>query len=237
MACGLLLGAAGAVYDVASSERLTVRTVEVQGNALVGREEIENAAAVLGANLFWVNHQDVESRIAQFPAIERVEVEPVLPDKVEIRVVERQPVAQWRTMGQTYLVDRDGRVLLAVPSDPANCDDSTCLAVSYDNLPIVEQIDGDPVAVGQRVDAHALAASDRLATLLPQYGVQPLAFDWSANTGLEIPTQYGWRVRFDGDRNVEQQLVALVAMRDYLARTGQAAQVIDVRFGDRPYFQ
>ena len=99
------------------------------------------------------------------------------------------------------------------------------------------QLDGQPLTPGDRVDASALATSARLSVLLPTVGVEPLAFEWSRDFGLEVPTRDGWRARFDEDGNVETQVVSLRSIRDELARTKSAAQLIDVRFGDRPYFR
>ena len=99
------------------------------------------------------------------------------------------------------------------------------------------QLDGQPLTPGDRVDAGALATSARLAALLPTVGVQPLGFEWSREIGLEVPTRDGWRARFDDVGNVEQQVASLRAVRDELARTRAAAELIDVRFRDRPYFR
>jgi hypothetical protein len=52
-----------------------------------------------------------------------------------------------------------------------------------------------------------------------------------------VPTRDGWRARFDDAGNVEQQVSTLRTIRDELARTHSPAQLIDVRFGDRPYFR
>jgi hypothetical protein len=101
----------------------------------------------------------------------------------------------------------------------------------------VAQLDGQPLMPGDRVDAMALATSARLATLLPVVGVEPLAFEWSRDFGLEVPTRDGWRARFDNGSDVEQQVASLRSVRDEIARTKATAQLIDVRFGDRPYFR
>jgi hypothetical protein len=101
----------------------------------------------------------------------------------------------------------------------------------------VAQLDGQPLMPGDRVDASALATSARLATLLPAVGVQPLAFEWTPDFGLEVPTRDGWRARFDDAGNVEQQVASLRSIRDEIARTSASAELIDVRFGDRPYFR
>jgi hypothetical protein len=90
---------------------------------------------------------------------------------------------------------------------------------------------------GERVDASALVTSARLATLLPSVGVEPLAFEWSRDFGLEVPTRDGWRARFDYAADVERQVGTLRAIRDELVRRKASVQLIDVRFGDRPYFR
>jgi hypothetical protein len=67
--------------------------------------------------------------------------------------------------------------------------------------------------------------------------VQPLGFEWSRDFGLEVPTRDGWRARFDTGDDLERQVRTLAAIRDHLASTRTAALVIDVRFGDRPYYR
>jgi hypothetical protein len=101
----------------------------------------------------------------------------------------------------------------------------------------VAQLDGQPLTPGDRIDPSALATSARLATLLPAAGVEPLGFEWSRDFGLEVPTRDGWRARFDGRGNVDKQVISLRSIRDELTRTRSAAEVIDVRFEDRPYFR
>jgi hypothetical protein len=101
----------------------------------------------------------------------------------------------------------------------------------------VAQLDGQPLRPGDRVDATALATSSRLANLLPTVGIEPLSFEWSRDFGLEVPTRDGWRARFDGHGDVDQQITSLRTIRDELARTRSPAELIDVRFGDRPFLR
>jgi hypothetical protein len=235
----LLVGAGWVVYDSASSERFDVRTVRIQGNVLLSRAEVESAAAIGGANVFWVDRRDVAARLRALPVVQRVDVTVTLPDTVGVTVVERQPAAFWISGAQSYLVDREGVILKAVDGDTQQA--RACAGQPCDPrlapLPTVAQLDGQPLTPGDRVDASALATSARLAVLLPAVGVEPVAFEWSRDLGLEVPTRDGWRARFDGDGNVEQQITSLRSIRDELSRTRTPAQVIDVRFGDRPYFR
>lgn len=235
----LLVGAGWTVYDGASSDRFQVRSIRIQGNVLLSRAEVENAAAVSGANVFWVDHTQVAARLRALPLVQRAEVSATLPDTVEVSIVERQPAAFWVSGDRSYLVDAEGVILKAVDADTQQA--RACAGQPCDPrlapLPTVAQLDGQPLTPGDRVDASALATSARLASLLPGVGVQPLAFEWSHDFGLEVPTRDGWRARFDDAGNIDQQVASLRLIRDEMARTSGTAELIDVRFGDRPYFR
>jgi POTRA domain-containing FtsQ-type protein len=239
LAVVLLAGAAWLIYDIASSPRFQVRSVRVQGNQLLSRAEVQETAAVVGANIFWVNHADVATRLSALPLVQHVEVSAVLPDTVEVQIVERRPAGFWTSGDQTYLVDKEGVILKAVDAETAQV--RACAGQACDPqmapLPSVSEIDPEPLVPGDRVDASALATSSRLAQLLPSVGVQPLGFQWSRDAGLEVPTVDGWRARFDQGGNLDQQVAQLRAVRDALSRTNTTAGLIDVRFGDRPYFR
>jgi cell division protein FtsQ len=239
LAVALLVGAAWLVYDVASSPRFQVRTVHVQGNQLLSRSDVEDTAAVVGANIFWVNRADVVSRLSAMPLVDRVQVDARLPDSVDIRVVERQPAGFWTSGDQTYLVDKDGVILKPVDAETAQT--RACAGQACDPqtapLPSVSEVDAEPLLPGDRVDASALTTSSRLAQLLPSVGVQPAGFLWSRDAGVEVPTVDGWRARFDQTGDLDRQVAQLRTIRDQLSRTGTAAGLIDVRFGNRPYFR
>jgi hypothetical protein len=227
------------VYDSASSDRFEVRTVRVQGNVLLSRDELDSIIAVSGANIFWVDRAQVAARLKALPLVQHVDINLALPDTIDISLVERQPAAFWISGDRSYLVDREGVILKAVDVDTQQA--RACAGQPCDPrlapLPTVAQLDGQPLSPGDRVDASALATSARLASLLPSVGVEPLAFEWSKDFGLEVPTRDGWRARFDDAGNVEQQVSTLRVIRDELARTHSPAELIDVRFGDRPYFR
>jgi hypothetical protein len=235
----LLVGAGWVVYDSASSDRFQVRSVRVYGNVLLSPAEVESVAAVTGVNVFWVDRGQVAARVRDLPLVQRVEVNATLPDTVEIAIVERQPAAFWVSGDRSYLVDREGVILKAVDAETQQA--RACAGQPCDPrlapLPTVAQLDGQPLAPGDRINPAALETSTRLASLLPAVGVVPLGFEWSQDFGLEVPTRDGWRARFDGDGNVEQQVASLRAVRDEITRTKSPAEVIDVRFADRPYFR
>lgn len=235
----LLVGAAWLVYDFASSSRFQVHTVHVRGNVLLSQAEVEETASVVGANIFWVNRGEVTARLRALPLVQNVQIGASLPDTVDIQVVERQPAGFWTSGDQTYLVDREGVILKPVDAETAQV--RACAGQPCDPqvapLPSVAQADAQPLAPGTRVDASALSTSAQLSSLLPGIGVQPRAFQWSADSGLQVNTADGWTVRFDQTADLTGQVATLNAVRAELARTRTTAGLIDVRFGDRPYFR
>jgi hypothetical protein len=239
LAAIVLVGAGWVVYDSASSDRFQVRSVRVQGNVLLSRAEVENVAAVSGVNVFWVDRGQVAARVRALPLVQRAEITATLPDTVVISIVERQPAAFWVSGDRSYLVDREGVILKAVDVETQQA--RACAGQPCDPrlapLPTVAQLDGQPLTPGDRVDASALTTSARLAALLPAVGVEPLAFEWSRDFGLEVPTRDGWRARFDHGGNIDEQVASLRSVRDEIARTRATPLLIDVRFGDRPYFR
>jgi cell division protein FtsQ len=239
LAALLLVGAAWIIQDFSSSSRFQVRTVHVHGNVLLSQQEIDNTAAVLGANIFWVNRAAVASRLGTLPLVKHATIEISLPDTVDIQLVERQPVGFWASGGQTYLVDNEGVILRAVDAETAQiraCAGQLC-DPAVGALPSVADTEPGTVAPGDRVDTSVLTSSAQLNSLLPSIGIHPTGFEWSRDSGLEVPTADGWRARFDQAGNLAQEVAELRAIRDELTRTRTSAGLIDVRFGDRSYFR
>jgi cell division protein FtsQ len=56
-----------------------------------------------------------QDRIERLPWVERASIERVLPDRLEVRVSERSPYAVWQLGKRSFLIDKSGRVLTAVP--------------------------------------------------------------------------------------------------------------------------
>jgi cell division protein FtsQ len=74
--------------------------------------DLENAHTMLTFDT-----RAAQDRIERLPWVERASIERVLPDRLEVRILERSPSAVWRRNGRTFLIDASGRVLAAVPPD------------------------------------------------------------------------------------------------------------------------
>jgi len=218
----LLFGASGLLYHVAASDGFRIERVVVVGAQLIPSAEIERTSAVAGLNIFWVREEEVGHRLQAIAAVQSARARTVLPDRLEVRIVERMPVAVWQNGGMSYLVDAEGRVLQVTDKAVA--------------LPTIRDLRSQPVQVGGSVDRAALATVFRLRELLPRVaGVTPRELEFGPDAGLTVVSDSGPRVTFGSDEDLDSQVGALVAVRRELDRQGQRPELIDVRFKDRPY--
>lgn len=74
-----------------------VSMIDVQTDGTLAREQVLHAAGVSeGENIFKINLGDVHDRLQQLPQVDEVQVVRRLPAEIDIRLVERKPIA-WIT--------------------------------------------------------------------------------------------------------------------------------------------
>lgn len=106
---------AGVIAYLVFSPALAVRTLDVQGNRLVPKEQISAALApLLGTSLTQIGDDDVRALLDEFPPIEDVSVAAAPPSTLSVTVTERTPVAILESGGKFILIDSEGRQLTTV---------------------------------------------------------------------------------------------------------------------------
>lgn len=167
----LALGTAWAGARVLGSPLLDVDHIAVRGTSRLSQAEVERLLeGVRGANVLAVDLEACRSRLLGSPWVADATVVRVLPSTIELRIVERRPMAVARLAGQLYLIDDAGVIIDAY--GPA-----------YDefNLPIVDGLveaapKGQYVASPERVRLAAaflaaLGEADDLRETLSQVDV------------------------------------------------------------------
>jgi cell division protein FtsQ len=110
--------ALGGVESAAEFAGLGLRQVTVSGHRFMADTEVYAALDLQGARtLLTFDARAARARLEQLPWIARASIERLMPDGVDVRVTERVPFAVWRAGEQSWLIDRDGRKLQAVPAD------------------------------------------------------------------------------------------------------------------------
>lgn len=115
---------AGSLAWSATSPRFDLARLDVETADRVNREWVEaRLGHLVGRNLVWMSMRGVERSLADHPWIRGVEVSKSLPDRMQVEVVERRPVAVLEASDGSFWVDREGRVI--APVDDAEAPPAT----------------------------------------------------------------------------------------------------------------
>jgi cell division protein FtsQ len=102
-------------YSLANSSFFDLKEMTVEGNAVLSREEVIQLSGLrIGANLLKVSRQQAEAGILAQPYVKEAKISRSLPDKVNIRIVERSPMALISGVGRYLVLDEEGYCLLEV---------------------------------------------------------------------------------------------------------------------------
>ena len=220
----VLLGASALLYHLASSPEFTISGVSVGGNRVLTAGEIEAAASATGLNIFWVRRSELSQRLRLLPPVESADVSLELPGHLVIQVKEREPAAIWLAGGTPFLVDGDGLVLAArPPSRP---------------LMVVQATSDEALMPGDRVNVDAVRSVATLDTLLTRaFGSQQRRFEYTPETGINVVQTAGPRLILGTGDELEWKVAAIQTIVRHLEATRAPAELIDVRFSDRPYYR
>ena len=221
-----------------------LKTIELQTDGTLQREQILNAADLReGENVFRVNLARVHDLIQQLPQTDEVEVVRKLPSEIDIRVVERKPVA-WITnereisdpfaSNSAFLVDARG-VLMKEKK----------LLPEYLGLPVILGCSSESLEAGKVVESSEARTALELLRLSArsflQMRFQIREIDVSESYRLLVTDKDHSRVTFGYNdletqlRRLEQFLVYCDDSKQELATLNLLVQRnIPVTFAPRP---
>lgn len=219
----VLILAAWLLYYSIASPYFLVREVSVSGNRLLDADQAMDATGALGQNVLRLQEDDIERAVATVSAVRSARVVMALPGRLNIEITERTPLVQWQAREGSFLVDRDG-VVFSRQQPPTP-------------VPLVKEWDGPPMGEGSHVDPAVLGAVETLSMVLPsRAGIQPPWFEYSHSSGVAIPAQGGPRIVFGDADDLDGKIRALSAIRRHLEEIKARAEIIDLRFKDRPVY-
>lgn len=162
----MALASVGALGWLLTNDEFNLRRdgVEINGLRYTSTEQVRAVMELpAGAtpNIFRVDTGSMERALSSLPAIERADVDVVLPDKLVVAVKERTPVFVLRTPTGAFLVDDRGVALDDVAAEQAG---SLGLPVVDDARVLFASV----LDVGGRLDDISLAADLLLAALTPE---------------------------------------------------------------------
>jgi cell division protein FtsQ len=99
-----------AVFGFFGEAGLKVQSIKVVGAALMPKEEIDAAIGLIPgeSSIFEADPQEIRARLEARPWVARAEVRRVWPNRIEVLIVERRPMALWQLDGKLHVIDREG---------------------------------------------------------------------------------------------------------------------------------
>lgn len=217
----LAIACAGALTYLLTARALTVRTLTIVGASVTSQQEIAAGVGVMGDNIFSFEPQAAAERLTALPTVREATVWGELPDRLVIRITERQPIIAWQIGTDRLLVDERGMVTAIEPSDGRG-----------QGLPTVIVRDVDPPAIGGRVDAATVAKLVLLFHRAQEAGLPIAAVDYSPRAGIVVHLDADRQILLGQGARIEEQLAVAAA----IAASESSWKTLDVADPDRPFF-
>jgi len=220
-----LASLAGLVYYLYQSPYFRISKITVIGIQRVKEGEVVQAAGVEGLSILSVSTKATAAKVKTLPLVKNATASLVLPNEVVVSVEERYPSAIWQSGTTKYFIDDEGVVL-----GPASGKTEGMITVTESPTRTLQ--------LGNRVEAQAVQLARNLVEAMPrEMGVAPHRFDYSLATGLTVTTDQGWQVRFGDGSDLAYKMAEAKGILAIAKETKQKVSLLDLRFGDRPYFR
>ena len=213
------LGVAGIILVLLllTSPLLSVRKVEVEGVVYANPELVASIVdSIDGEPILTVDLDAAEEKLLMIPWVRQARVSMHLPSRVTIEVVERAPIAFFRSVdGFNRVIDRDGRVLDVIEGDPV------------DFTPIIGT--GPNLSAGQNTEQPFLGAAELIKALPSELRSRLLTVTVSPEGEVSLALTNDVEVLFGRPDDFQAKLVGVV---NEIKRQGSRRYaIIDVSSG------
>jgi len=214
---GLAVAAVIIVLLLLTSPLLSVRKVDVEGVVYAKPELIASIVdSIDGEPILTVDLDAAENKLLMIPWVRQARVSMHLPSRVTIEVVERSPIAFFRSVdGFNRVIDRDGRVLDVIEGDPV------------DFTPIIGT--GPNLSAGQNTEQPFLGAAELINALPSELRARLLTVTVSPEGEVSLALTNDVEVLFGRPDDFQVKLVGVV---NEIKRQGSRRYaIIDVSSG------
>ena len=178
LAAGLSLGTLFVLYSlwhagnwamarfIYENKAFSVEEIDIQTDGVISIEQLRRWAGVkVDQNLFALDLARVKRDLELVPSIGGVAVERVLPHRLKIRVIEREPIAQIAN----YLLDAGGFAML--PLEPQQ---RSVAVQAGEHYPIITGVSPNELRAGRAVELPHLRAALRFLSAFEHSSMAPL---------------------------------------------------------------
>lgn len=200
--------------------------IMLEGNKKVSKNELLKKAGIhADSNIFSLNIEDAGKSIGDMPWVKTVSIEREFPDKLRIRIEEREPLALIKLEG-LYYVDEESNVFAKADSE-----------TGWD-FPVVSGLDKKALLKGRKDTFNRL---DKGLAFLKSIREREGTFSWASVSELTIDKKGGITVYtigsgipvYLGKVEFKKRLVRAEKTLTDLQQRGIKARLIDADFNDK----
>jgi hypothetical protein len=202
---------------------LITAEASVLGNKMMSPAQVRSIALTEGMPSYLVDPEKVAAELRSHAEIAAAQVTVIWPNRVEIRIEEREPYVAWADAGRNWWLSRDGVAFLQHGEWPGLVHVTT-------QVPVLK-ITQDPMA--EAISPDTLVAATALSAQLPE--AESLNYDLVK--GLNFDDPRGWTAVFGpgGDMRVKVKLYRAIV--DDLTQRGVSPTLISVADPATPYYR
>ena len=222
----ILIASAGYTgYALANSSFFELEEIKVEGNNTIARDELVALSGLrIGDNLLKVSCDRAARGVASQPYIKDADVTRVLPNRIEIKVSERTPIALISAEGRHLVLDENGYCLIEV--GPVAAESWTLPSIRCSS-------EGMSLSPGeQSEDKGIMAALTLIKKLDPFFLENILEFDAPSAEKLAVINNDGLPVYFglpeDLDRKLQNYEELLIKNREKC--NADTLNYVDIRY-------
>jgi cell division protein FtsQ len=225
-----LVGYLGATR-VLGARLLSVSDYVIRGTHRLTQGEVEALVGDLrGTNLLQVRLDEIEAQLRGSPWVADVTLRRVLPSTLDIRIVERVPMAIARIGSQLYLIDDGGVIVGEYGPQYGDLD-----------LPIVDGLAAPRAADGAvMIDpARAQVTARFLREIATRPDLRRAISQVDVATAANVTVMLGDNatVLYLGDERFVERLQTYLEMMPALAERQRVIDYVDLRFGSRVFLK
>lgn len=210
---GLVFFLRSSIFD------LKLEKVSISGNKVLKEEEVLKILSLKpGTSIFGLSVRSLAMKLEENPWVMEAHVSRRLPDGLNVKIVERKPLALLEANETGYLIDRDSFVIAQV--DPDKVD-----------LPSVRDIPLKSLKVGLIIDSEPLKAGLKVLSEMPESLYKKIKLvSISGGENITFYTDEGVEILFGRPEEIEKKFEII----EKFLRIEKEALMIDVRVPSNP---
>ncbi len=193
--------------------------VSISGNKVLKNEDILKTLDLKpGTSIFSISVRNLALKLEENPWVKEAHVSRRLPDGLNVKIVERHPLALLEANQTGYLIDEEAFVIAQVEPDKVN-------------LPSIHDIPIKFLKVGLIVDSEPLRAGLKVLSNMPRFLYKKIKLvSVSGTENITFYTDEGVEILFGRPEDIELKFKVI----EKLLRTDKDALMIDVRVPSNP---